>query len=80
MPFLLIVGERGNSWGGRPSAVTIHETREDAKAQLLDYVNRNWDDETDGHERPEDSDDMIERYFDEVQERYEIVSAIGNTS
>ncbi len=80
MPFVLIVGERGNSWSGRPPAATIHETREEAEAELLDYVRRNWDDETDGDEPPEDPDDMIERYFGDVLERYEIVEAKAKTN
>jgi hypothetical protein len=70
---LIIVG--GNAPAGRPPAATLHETRADAETELLDYVRRNWDDETDGAEQPEDPSEMVERYFEEVTERYEIVHA-----
>lgn len=75
MPFILTVGERGNSWAGRPPYATIHDTREAAEATLLQYVVKNWDDETDGDERPEDPSAMIDQYFEVVSERYDIVYA-----
>jgi len=71
MPFVLIIGERSNSWAGRPPVVTLHHTREDARTTLLDYVKRNWEDEVVGDE-PEESDALIEQYFDEVLEFYDI--------
>jgi hypothetical protein len=75
MPFVLTVGERGSSWAGRPPVATRHDTREEAEAELLDYVERNWDSEMDGEERPEDPTEMIGQYFEVVLERYEIVEA-----
>jgi hypothetical protein len=51
MAFVLII-DGGNAWAGRPPVATLHETRAEAEAELLDYVQRNWDDETDGDERP----------------------------
>lgn len=61
---------------GRPPASTIHDAREDAEAELLDYVRRNWD-ITDVDDQPEDPEEMIEHYFEYVPERYEIVDAIA---
>jgi hypothetical protein len=74
MAFVLII-DGGNARGGRPSAATLHESREEAEAELLAYVRRNWDVETDGAEQPEEPDEMIGRYFEEVAEQYETVLA-----
>ena len=42
MPFVLIIGERSSSWAGRPSVVTLHNSKDEARAKLVDYVKRNW--------------------------------------
>jgi hypothetical protein len=76
MPFTLIVGERGNSWAGRPPAATLHDTRSQAEAEQLDYVRRNWDSPMDGDAQPTDPEEMIEQYFEVAPERYEIVEAV----
>lgn len=75
MPFVLVIGERGNSWAGRPSRATMHVTREEAEAEVLNFVQNNWDSELGDDERPEDPDEMVEYYFENVLERYEIVFA-----
>jgi hypothetical protein len=69
----------GNGWAGRPPAATLHETRAEAEAELRGYVRRNWDDETEGEEQPEDPEDMIQQYFEVVAERYQIVEAEAKT-
>jgi len=74
MPFLLTIRERNDSWAGRGPAVSTHPSREDAEASLLDYVQRNWDAEV-GTEPPDDPEDMIRQYFDDVLEAYEIAEA-----
>ena len=71
MIFVLINGERSNSWAGRPPVVTLHRSREGARAGVLDYVKRNWKDKV-GTEEPGEQDDMIEQYFEEVLECYDI--------
>lgn len=73
MPFVLTIGERGSSWAGRPNRTSLHDTREQAEAELLQYVRLNWDDEMDGDEPPEDPEEMIEQYFEYVPERYDIL-------
>ena len=71
MPFVLIIGERSNSWAGRSPVVSLHHNREQATANLVEYVKRNWDDEV-GGDVPEEADEMIEQYFEEVLEQYDI--------
>ena len=73
MPFVLVIGERSNSWAGRPPAVRLYRSREDAQAGLAEYVKSNWKDEI-GDELPEDTEDeeLIEQYFEEVLEFYDI--------
>jgi hypothetical protein len=77
MPYTLIVADLGNSWAGRPPAATVHDTRSDAEAELLDYVRRNWHSAMDGDQEPEDPEEIIEQYFEVVPERYEIVEAVA---
>ncbi len=43
MPYMLTIGERGHSWAGRPPRATLHATREEAEAELLTFVQNNWD-------------------------------------
>jgi hypothetical protein len=71
MPFRLTIRERNHSWAGRSPVITTHSTRADAEAALLDYVRRNWVTEV-GTEPPDDPDAIINEYFDEVLESYEI--------
>ena len=75
MPYTLVIGERGHSWAGRPPRATLHATREEAEAELLNFVQNNWGSELPDDERPNDPDEMIEHYFEYVLERYEIVFA-----
>jgi hypothetical protein len=71
MPFVLTIRERNHSWAGRPPASSQHKTLADARAELVDYVRRNWDSEI-GTERPDEPNQMVEDYFSEVLEAYEI--------
>ena len=73
MPFVLVIGERSNSSAGRPPAVKLYRSREDAQVGLAEYVRSNWKDEV-GDELPEDTEneELIEHYFDEVLEFYDI--------
>ena len=71
VPFALTISERGHSWAGRPAVRSVHDTREQAKAALLDYVRRNWNAEV-GTAPPEPPDEMIAAYFEDVLEAYEI--------
>ena len=78
MPFLLTIRERNHSWAGRPPATSTHATREDAEAALVAYVRENWNAEI-GAEPPESRELMIEEYFDDVLEAYEILEQTGAT-
>jgi hypothetical protein len=72
--YILTIRERNHSWAGRSPAASEHASREDAEAALRDYVRRNWDAEM-GTERPSDSGKMVEEYFGEVLEAYEILES-----
>ncbi|MBZ5669332.1 MAG: hypothetical protein LAO04_06360 [Acidobacteriia bacterium] len=74
MPFVLIIRERGCSWAGRDPIATIHSSREEALAELVDYVWENWDAKMD-EAPPEDDDELIDQYFDNVLEEYVIAEA-----
>lgn len=71
MPYVLMIRERGCSWAGREPIATVHASREEAEAELVDYVKENWDAEMNEHP-PGDEDELIERYFDCVLEEYDI--------
>jgi hypothetical protein len=38
MPVVLMIRERNCSWAGRDPIAIIHSSREDAQAELVDYV------------------------------------------
>jgi hypothetical protein len=77
--YVLTIRERGHSWAGRPAVRTVHKTRENAEAELLDYVRRNWSAEI-GSDEPEDTEELIDQYFSEVLEAFEITeSQVRNT-
>lgn len=73
MPFALTIRERLNSWAGRVPLMTLHPTREEVEASLLEWVKDNWRVEM-GEELPEeqDPDDLIHEFFDYVLEEYDI--------
>jgi hypothetical protein len=71
MPYILTIRERNHSWAGRSPVQTTHATIEDAHAGLQEYVARNWAAEI-GTECPDDPDEMIQEYFSEVLEAYDI--------
>lgn len=72
MPFTLVIKERGSSWAGRPPRQSSHATRQEAEAELLDYVRENWDTELDSDEPPDDPATMVQEYFADVLESYTI--------
>ena len=74
MPFVLIIREQGSSWAGRDPIATIHPRREEAEAELVDYVRKMWDAKMD-QDPPEDDDEAIGQYFDKVLEEYLITEA-----
>lgn len=74
MPFVLMIRERGSSWAGRNPMATIHPSREEAEAELVDYVREMWEAKMD-QDAPEDDDEMVEQYFDKVLEEYVITEA-----
>jgi hypothetical protein len=71
MAFILTIRERNGSWAGRGPVQTAHTSANEAQSALLDYVVRNWDAEI-GVDRPDDADEMVQEYFAEVLEAYEI--------
>jgi hypothetical protein len=76
MPFVLVIRELGSSWAGRGPRATIHATEAEAEAALVDYVRNNWDSEMDGDELPEDEEDMVSQYFENVLEAYDIAQTV----
>lgn len=74
MPYTLTIRERNDSWSGRSPVKTVHATRDEADRALLEYVKRNWEAEM-GTDPPGDPERMIEEYFDEVLEAYDIQDA-----
>ena len=71
MPYVLMIRERGCSWAGRGPIAVIHPTEEEAQADLVDYVRKNWDDKM-NEDPPEDDYELVEEYFDQVLEEYDI--------
>jgi hypothetical protein len=71
MPYILTIRERNNSWAGRSPVTSLHPTSAEAKGALVDYVRRNWNSEM-GTDPPVDPDEMLDEYFSEVLEAYEI--------
>jgi hypothetical protein len=72
MPFTLIIKERGHSWAGRPPVKSSHPTREEAEAELTRYVRANWDIEVGADDPPDDPTAMVQEYFADVLESYDI--------
>lgn len=62
MPFVLMIRELRGAWGDRGPITEIFPTREEAEAELLDYVRENWE-ENMYEDLPEDQDELVERYF-----------------
>jgi hypothetical protein len=71
MAYVLTIRERNHFWAGRPPAMSTYPTREAAEAALLEYVRDNWEEELDT-DPPDDPGSMIEEYFEDVLEAYEI--------
>jgi len=71
MPFVLVIRERGSSWAGRDPIAVVHPSRDEAKPELVDYVRENWDTRMD-EAPPENEDELVGRYFDNVLEAYDI--------
>ena len=75
MPFVLMIRERRNSWAGRGPIAVIHPSEEEAQADLVDYVQENWDAKMDEDPPEDDVDELIEMYFDQALEEYVIAEA-----
>ena len=77
MSFALTIRERLDSWAGRAPVMSVHESQPQAVAALAEYVRENWDTEI-GEEAPSDEGEMVQRYFDEVPEAFDIkISSIA---
>ena len=74
MPYTLTIKERNHSWSGRSPARSVHATKDEAERALIEYVTRNWDAEV-GTEPPDDPDAIVQEYFAEVLEAYEILES-----
>jgi len=70
-PYILTIRERNHSWAGRSPTRSEHVTRLEADTALLEYVKRNWEAEV-GTDTPAEPDVMIQEYFSEVLEAYDI--------
>jgi len=77
MPFILTISELGRSCAGRDPVTTIHASRLEAQASLIEYVRNNWDAEMDEDEQPSDENELVEQYFQTVPEAYQITDARG---
>lgn len=77
MPFTLVIKDRGQSWAGRPPAKSSHGTREEAEAELVRYVRTNWDAEVGSDEPPDDPAAMVQEYFADVLESYNITEQLA---
>ena len=75
MAYTLTIRERGNSWAGRSPFSSEHPTQQQAQAALVAYVKENWAAEM-GEEPPADEAEMVQRYFEDVLEAYEITEAV----
>ena len=71
MAYILKIRERNDSWAGRSPAISEHANRGDAEAALREYVQRNWVAEI-GTEPPDNPDEIVQEYFAEALEAYEI--------
>ncbi len=71
MTYTLTIQERNHSWAGRSPIQSEHATRQDAEIALHEYVQRNWGAEMET-DPPNDADEMIQEYFSEVLEAFEI--------
>jgi len=69
--FNLTIRERNHSWSRCSPAHTVHPTRDEAYAALLEYVKRNWETKM-GTDPSSDPEQMIEEYLAEVLETYDI--------
>jgi hypothetical protein len=74
-PVILLIGETGSSWSGRPPFVRLFSCREKAEEALVAFVDNNWEPEGLEMPMPEDRDERIEYYFANVMERYEYIDA-----
>ena len=77
MTYILTIGESGSSWPGRSPVSSTHATEAAARDALVAYVRRNRDSEigpeVGGFDPPEDPTGMVEQYFAEVPETYDIL-------
>lgn len=71
MAFVLTFREVGNSWAGRGPFSEEFETREAAERAVFEYVKENWKNEFED-EMPDDPDEAVHQYFEDVLEAYEI--------
>ena len=72
MPFTLVIKERAHSWAGRPPVKSSHASRDEAEAELVRYVRANWGAEVGTDDPPDDHAAMVQEYFAEVFESYDI--------
>lgn len=79
MAFIFTLRERAESWAGRERVTRVHRTRAEAVMALVDYARRNWGAEM-HEEPPADEEELVERYFEDVLEVYEITEIAGYTS
>jgi len=75
MAFILTIREQGSSWAGRDPVTSVHATRHETDAALVDYARENWDSEMDGDDPPAEEDELVRQYFENVPEAYEISQA-----
>lgn len=79
MPFVLMIRKRSGPWEGRGMIAIIHSSEEGAQAELVDYVRENWGEKMDS-DPPQNNDELIDAYFDQVLEEYAICETADTTS
>lgn len=75
--YVLSIRELGSSWAGRSPVVRRYPTEQAAKDALISYVRENWEAELGGLEMPDDPEEMIQAYFEDVDEQYDIIQVKG---
>lgn len=76
MKYVLTIGKKGHSGAGRPLVTSSHDTRDEAFARLVEYLKRNWEGQMNTEADtllPENAEEMVDAYFAQVLESYEIV-------
>lgn len=71
--WILTIRDTEGQWAGRSPRLTLHDSPDEAGAELEHYVQANWASKVGG---PAETEDPVAEYFDGVPERYDIAFAL----